>query len=368
MGLSIKNMNIQACSNIMTVNPCAGQRKIPAATRHFLLFIVFLLLVPAGNSQALTLKIATISPEGATWMVKMRKAASEISARTEKRVEFKFYPGGVMGNDASVLRKIRAGQLHGGAFSVGSLANVYPDSQLYALPFLFNSREEVNYVREKMDPVFIKGLEDHGFVSFGFAEGGFAYLMSKNPLKNVNDLKKQKVWIPAGDVISKTTFETANVSPIPLPIADVMTSLQTGLINTVATSPIAAIALQWHTRIKYLTDTPLIYFYALLAINKKIFARISLPDQKIVREIMAKTFREIDAINKKDNINAKQALINQGIKFIPLPGDTLAEWHATGEKVRNILKEKGLYTQDVYKNLADAIAEFRNAHRSSGIK
>jgi TRAP-type C4-dicarboxylate transport system substrate-binding protein len=138
--------------------------------------------------------------------------------------------------------------------------------------------------------------------------------------------------------------------------------LQTGLIDTVVTSPIAAIALQWHTRVKYLTDTPLSYFYAFLAINKKTFKKISPDDQLIVREIMSNAFKEIDAQNRKDNINAKKALENQGIKFIKISEETLTAWHQAGEKARDILKNKGIYTPEIVKTLEDNLESFRNSH------
>lgn len=325
----------------------------------------FLVFIPFTQSSALTLKIATISPEGAVWMVKMRQAAKEITKRTDNRVKFKFYPGGIMGNDQSVLRKIRIGQLHGGALTNGNLDTIYPDIQLYSLPFLFHSNEEVSYIREKMDDIFIKGLEKRGYVTFGFAEGGFAYLMSNKPLKDVSDLQQQKIWVPAGDTIAQTIFNSVSVSPVPLPISDVMTSLQTGLIDTVVTSPIGAIALQWHTRVKYLTDTPLSYFYAFLAINKKTFKKISPDDQLIVREIMTNAFKEIDAQNRKDNINAKKALENQGIKFVKISDKTLSAWHQTGEKAREILKNKGIYSPEVLKTLEGHLESFRNSHSTT---
>lgn len=213
------------------INLNIKRHKRPGAVSGSGLLILVLLFAPVSQTSALTLKIATTSPEGTSWMVKMRAGAKKIATLTNNRVKFKFYPGGVMGNDQSVLRKIRIGQLHGGAVTNGSFSKLYPDAQLYGLPFLFNSAEEVNYIREKMDNDFIKGLDKKGYVTFGFAEGGFAYLMSNKPLRNVDDLQQQKVWIPAGDIIGKTVFETAEVSPIPLPIADVMTSLQTGLID-----------------------------------------------------------------------------------------------------------------------------------------
>ncbi|UCE90510.1 MAG: TRAP transporter substrate-binding protein DctP, partial [Pseudomonadota bacterium] len=111
----------------------------------FVCLVVWLAL--AWPAHALVLKIATVSPDGAAWMTRMRAGAAEIAERTAGRVTFKFYPGGVMGNDQSVLRKIRVGQLHGGVVVGGSLAEVYSDTQIYSLPFLFQSLDEVDYVR-----------------------------------------------------------------------------------------------------------------------------------------------------------------------------------------------------------------------------
>ena len=125
----------------------------------------------------MTFKIATISPDGTRWMNMMRAAANDIKSQTNGRVRFKFYPGGVMGNDSSVMRKIRIGQLHGAAFTGGGLAEAYPDIAIYGLPMLFANLAEVDYVRARMDKVFEAGMEDAGFVNFGIVEGGFAMFM-----------------------------------------------------------------------------------------------------------------------------------------------------------------------------------------------
>ena len=122
-------------------------------------------LALSSGVAAKTLKIATIAPAGTTWMNEMLVGAEAIEQRTEGRVKLKFYPGGVMGNDQSVHRKIRIGQLHGGAFTPGGLAQVHSTIQSLGLPLLFNSFAEVDYVREKMDPLIMEAMEGQGFVS-----------------------------------------------------------------------------------------------------------------------------------------------------------------------------------------------------------
>ncbi|MDH5395446.1 MAG: TRAP transporter substrate-binding protein DctP, partial [Gammaproteobacteria bacterium] len=297
-------------------------------SRHLIFLSLFLFTVSA---HATVIKIATLSPDGTTWMKKMREAAATISKQTGDRVKFKFYPGGVMGNENSILRKMRIDQLHGAAVTSGSLTRYFIDADIYGMPFLFNSVKEVNYVRSHMDKLIIKGLEDKGLVSFGLAESGFAYILSNTPIKSVSDLRKQKVWIPDTES-ARDTVKAFSLTPIPLPISDVLSGLQTSLINTIASSPIAAIALQWHTQVKYLTDMPLLYSWGTLVINKKIMDKLQKSDQEIVHRVMSEVFKGIDLQNQKDNISALAALKNQGIKFIIPEPNQVAEWKNLAQK------------------------------------
>jgi TRAP-type C4-dicarboxylate transport system substrate-binding protein len=325
--------------------------------RRTTLFLLLLLLPLPG--LAVTFKIATLAPDGTPWMNAMREGAEEVKKNTNGRVKIRFYPGGVMGNDKSMLRKIRAGQLHGCTLTGGGLASIYPDSQLYSLPFLFRSFDEVDYVRERMDPIFLQGMEREGFISFGLSEGGFAYFMSQHPLSSVDDLKRQKVWAPEGDEISHRTFAALGISPIPLPITDVLTGLQTGLIDTVETSPVGAIALQWHTRVKYLADTPLAYLYATLVVKKSAFKRLSKEDQEVMRSAMTRAFRKINKQNRIDNAGARKALQEQGITFITPSAEDLANWRGMMREETDEMGQQGLFSPELLKQLRGHLHSFR---------
>ena len=264
-----------------------------------LLALLFALLAP--TLQAATLKIATVAPDGTPWMAGMREAAALVERRTEGRVRFRFYPGGVMGDDKSVLRKIRVGQLHGGVLVGGGAAQIHPDALLYSLPFAFHSYGEVDHVRDRMDRKIIDGLEENGFVSFGLIEGGFAYFLSTERLATIDDLRARKVWVPEGDLINRSALESLGVSPISLPLTDVLTGLQTGLIDTVATSPIGAIALQWHTRVRFLADVPLIYLYATMVVDQRALKRVQAADRAVIDEVMGELFRRFNRENREEN-------------------------------------------------------------------
>ena len=315
-------------------------------------FVLVLAISFAGfNSPAIlakTIKIATLSPDGTFWMKQMRAGAKEIKEKTQGRVKFKFYPGGVMGNDENVLRKIRIGQLQGGAITIGNLSQSTPDTTIYGLPYLFSSLDDAAEIRKTTDPMLSKTIEESGFVNFGFAQGGFSYLMSKEPIRSLDDLRQRKSWIPEKSDVGLSVYRYVGVSPISLAMSDVLTGLQTGLIDTVVTSPIGALALQWHTHIKYVTDQPLNYLAAMLIIDKKDFYKLSETDQQIVRDVMGKVYKTIDEQNKVDNVAARQALINQGVKFVQLSDNEKEEWEKIDDFVIKEMIKKYQYSKDLY--------------------
>ena len=278
------------------------------------------------NAGAQTLKIAAVVPDGTGWMREMRNSAKEITDRTEGRVRFKFYPGGVMGNDKGVLRKIRIGQLHGGAITASGLTAIYRDAVIYNLPFIFWSYTEVDYVRKHMDPLIIDALRERGFISFGLVEAGFSYFMSRQPIRTLDELRKSKVWVPDDEEVGRTVFKALDVFPVPLPLTDVLTALQTGLVDTVPNSPVGHITFQWHRRVKYFTDIPLLYLYGSLVIHRRAFERLKTEDQAVVHEVLTAASGRIDRWNREANHRARKALRRQGIVFVELQNEDLQKW------------------------------------------
>jgi TRAP-type C4-dicarboxylate transport system substrate-binding protein len=328
--------------------------------RILLTSLIAVLAASTANAQEVRLKIATMAPDGTIWMKGLQKAADEIEKRTEGRVSFRFYPGGTMGTDSAVLRKIRIGQLHGGVVLAGSLADIDPDLEIYSLPLLFRSNGEVDYVRKKMDQVLIDGLEAKGFVAFGFTETGFTYLMSAKPTRTFDDLKGRKAWMMQDDPVSLAIVEAAGLSPVPLPISDVLTGLQTGLIDTVAAPAVGAIALQWFTKASYLTDLPITYVCGTTVVGSKAFNRISSADQKIVRDVLGRANRELDATSRSDNAEARAALAGQGVEFVDPTTETLAKW----EEIAAVATKK-LVAQRAYDPATMALIEkLVNEYRS----
>lgn len=322
--------------------------------------VIFACLAPFA--LAVNIKIATVAPEGSSWMNQMRAGAKTIAERTDDRVRIKFYGGGVMGNDKKVMRKMRIGQLHGGAFTASSLAERYPDIQLYGLPLLLRTQDEVNHVRAAMDDEIMKGMEDKGLVCLGIASGGFANIMSAKPVQTEDDLSGRKVWVPEGDLISYATMESLGLSPVTLPITDVLTGLQTGLIDIIGSSPVGALVMQWHTKVKFVTPIPVSYLYGTLVIEKKVFDKVSAADQAIVREVMAGVYANFEKENVTDDAKALDAMIKNGIELVESEEGLLPMWSAQAAEVRNRLAREGTYSADRLARIDALLAEYRAAN------
>ena len=330
------------------------------------ILLAMLVLVISAPASAVTLKIATVTPEGSQWMKDMRASAAEIRERTEGRVEIKYYGGGVMGTDKKVLGRIRLGNLQGGAFTPTALSDQYPDLNLYGLPLVFDTIEEAAFVRSRLDAKIEAGLEEAGYVNFGFAAGGFALLMSNTPITTLDDLKGKKVWVPEGDEISRESMEALQLSPVNLPLTDVLTGLQTGLLDIVAMSPVGALVLQWHTKVKYITELPLVYTLGFMAVDKKAFDRISESDQAIVHEVMRNTYIKFDEVNIQDDIGALKALKNAGIESVPFSLDEYREIRAVLQSSNEKLGARGLFSAELYDEMMSYIAEYRAEQAPGG--
>ena len=319
-------------------------------------------LIPSEHTFAqIQIKIATLAPQNSEWAEKFHKGSIEIQERTENRVKLKFYWGGAQGNAKKILQKIKIRQLHGGTFSPTDFQEVYPDLNIYGLPFLFKDFDEVDYVRDRVDDQLEQGFKNLGFNTYGFAGGGFAYILSNEPIREYEDLKNKKIWLPQGDLISYEAMRSLNLLPVPLPMTDVLTGLQTGLIDIVAIPPVVALALQWHTKISYITRVPVLYAMGFLAIDSKIINRINTHDQKVLNEVINRIYSEVDSDSQQDSENAYEALSKIGIQEIHFDGDEYQKLTDLLEEPTKKMANDGFYSLELFNEIKMYIDDFRKS-------
>jgi len=316
--------------------------------RRMISCLALSILIAGSAAQAKVFKVATIAPDGSSWMRSMGEASDDIAKRTEGRVKFKFFTGGVMGNDRSVMRKVRAGQLDGGMFTLGGLSEANPDLNIYGIPFLFPNFEAIDRTRKELDPKLAEGLLKGGFTTFGFSEGGIARLFSKFPVTSIEGMRGKKMWLPDNESVGQVAMESLGLSPVTLPLTDVLTGLQTGLIEVVANSSLGALALQWSTATTHVTTTPLVYVAGALAIKNSSFEELTPPDRAVVREVMEKTYRYFDRKNREDENKAYQTLLAEGMKPVTPTDAEIVKWRAIAAEVGEKMAAKGQFSAELY--------------------
>jgi len=294
-------------------------------TLCFILFFLTFSLIGApmpASAEQVILKMGTLAPEGTAWVKAFRDIGRELEQKTNKQVSLRIFPGGVLGDEEDMLRKIKVGQIQGVLLTGGGLGLIFKDMKILAIPFLFQNYAEVDAVLGKMDGFFRKGLEDNGFTSLGWAEQGFIYLLSKEPIQNVADIGKKKVWIWEDTAMGRAVFKELGVNPIPLSIPDILMSLQTGMIDTVYASPLAAISMQWFTKVSYLTDVPLAYSIGAVVFQNSALEKIPAAQRGMVEEIFKRNLDPLKEKVRSENEKAIQVLTGKGIKRVtPSPKD-----------------------------------------------
>ncbi len=304
-------------------------------------------------------KIASLAPEGSVWMNKFHDFANEVEDTSNGTIGFKVYPGGVMGDDQAMYRKMRVGQLHGGGFTMTGISSTVPDFRVMALPFLFNSYEEVDIVKAGLLPLFKKKFSEKQLHLIAMTEVGFVYAMGTKPIATIDHLKEGKCWSPAGDPITATFLSTIGIKPIQLSIPDVLSSLQTGLIDTVFNSLYGSIILQWFTKAKYIASTPYGYAYGVFLLDNRSFQKLSKQDQKMVQTAADKHFSILLDKTRKSNITSRQTLMDHGIEFVPTKAEVVKQLHQYREQTVQQLVGKSL-SKEIYEKAQQLLTTYRN--------
>ncbi len=316
-------------------------------------------LLLAGTASARDIKFATLAPDGSTWMNVMKDLSKELEAKTDGRLKFKFYPGGVAGDETDVVKKIRIGQLQAGGFTGVGLGEIAPETRLLDAPWLFRSRDELSYIRGKFGPELQDALEKRGFVVLGWTNLGAVYVFSKEPISGPDDMKKQKMWVWEGDPIAQAAYQALGVNPIPLSVVDVMQSLQTGMIDAVYGPPLGVVALQWFQKVKHIYPVPMAESSGAVLISKKFFDSLAPADRAALTEISAEQIARLNRLTDAENDKALAALQKQGLTLGRKPGPAvMARYAALGRAARRKLAGR-LFSQDLLDRVEKELAAYR---------
>ncbi len=280
--------------------------------------LLLLTLSTGVSAKTYVLKFATLMPTGTSWTKLLDQWVEEVEQKSEGRLKFKMYPGGVMGDEPDVLRKIRKGQLHGGMFTGYGIGRIHSPARVLEVPFLFKNTDESDYVREQIMPELEAGFRESGFELLGWPEVGFIHFFSKQPITSMDDIRKFKIWLWQGDPLGEAFFKAAAIDPVPLSIMDVYTQLSAkhGSIDTVYTSSFGAIALQWYTKLDYASHIPFTNAIGGLIVSNRFFNKLPPDLQELLKTTGKKLGDDIRMRAREENERSLAILEKNGIEFM----------------------------------------------------
>ena len=286
--------------------------------RYLTLLVLLTALSANANAKTYVLKFATLVPTGTSWTNLLDDWAREVEKKSKGRLKLKMYPGGVMGDEPDVVRKIRKGQLHGGMFTGYGIGRIYSPARVLEVPFLFKNTRESDYVRKKMMPELQAGFRKKGFELLGWPEVGFIHFFSKQPIKSMDGLRKAKIWLWQGDPLGEAFFKAAKIKPVPLSIIDVYTQLSArhGSIDTIYTSSFGAIALQWYSKLNYGSDLAFTNAIGGLIVSNSLYNKLPKDLQQLLKTTGKRLGDNIRKQARKENKKSLAILKKNGIKFM----------------------------------------------------
>lgn len=321
--------------------------------------LLLVVAVPTAEAR-MTLKMATLVPAGSVWDNALQEMGADWQDATDGEVSLRIYGGGRAGDEPDMVRKMRIGQLHAGALTTGGLTQIDKGFEVFEIPMFFESYAELNHVLEKLRPELEKRLEAKGFVLLHWGHGGWVHLFSKDPVRQVDDLKQQKLFVSAGSDALVQLWLGNGFQPVALATTDIMTGLQTGMIEALPTTPLAALSLQWYSQTPYMQDIGLAPLVGATVVTKKAWDRISPEHQKKIRQSALRTERQLAGEIPAQDEDAVQQMKGRGLKVVDVDDATLVQWRQAADEFTQ-LKRK---TMDA-KDLLDMAQRERDAFRAA---
>lgn len=325
--------------------------------RKFWPLILLLFCLHYLPAEAVTLKIATLAPVGSPWVESLRRLSAEWDRISQGRVNLKIYPGGIAGEEADMIRKMRIGQLAGAALTQLGLGLL--DSAILALstPFLIQEEGELDYVMKRAKPYFESRLADKGYRLFAFSKAGWVHFFGREPLIFPEDLKRLKLGVPAGDAAFVETWRRIGFNVFSLPFGDLLVGLQAGMIDAFYAPPVVAASFQWFGSARHMSALPLAPVVGAIVVTSKFIERIPLD----LREPLLATFTtlegELNAQMRSLELEALAVMQEQGLEIHPIPSEAAKQWRRIGDQGIRVMIGQ-FVPEESYRLIVDLVSEY----------
>lgn len=329
--------------------------------RAALLVVVLSAVAPA---QTTIIRLGTLVPKGSRWEQILQQMGDEWKKASGGKIELKIYPGGEQGDEPEMVQKLRIKKLQAVALSGAGLSGIDPDVSALQVPMMLSSYDELDYVRDRISDRLEKGLAQRGFIVLNWGDAGWVHFFTKTPAAHPDEIRRMKLCVLQGDTATFELYKANGFLPVSLAATDILTGLQTGLIDAFQAPPLVALSNQWFGGAKNMLDIPFAQLVGATVITKDVWDKIPAPVQK---EMMASARTAGVALReeiRKSEAGAVPLMQQFGLNVVHADPKAVAEWRQLAEgiwpKLRGAVVPTDLF--DEVKRLRD---DYRKTHHAT---
>ncbi len=311
----------------------------------------------AAASENWVIRMATIAPKSSKPMRILRAWENTLKEKTGGRVSFRFYAGGIAGDERDVIRKMKVNQIDATSLTSVGLGQIVRSASVLQLPGLFKSYKELGAVRAAMDTEWRKSFDESGYQLLGWFDIGFGRIFSAQPIAKPSDLKKARPWVWRDDPVFPELMKIVGANGVPLALPEVFPALQTKMVDTVIASPVAALGLQWFNNVQYMTKQADIALVGATLITNQQFKSMPPDVQEALLETGKLAHQKALELVESEEVLAYNELKTRGIKETDLAPHA-AEWTKAYTELRTRLTGK-LFTADLLDRVSKAAISVR---------
>ena len=293
------------------------------------------LAIPAlTRAQSASVRIGTVVPKNSLYHQQLMELGEAWRAAQGAGSRFVVFTDGSQGGEAEIARRMRIGQLQGALMSVVGLREIEPSiAALQNLPLLFRNWGEVDHVREKMRPAMEKRFLDKGFVVIGWGDAGWVRFFSKEAALVPDDYKRMKFFAWGSEPEQQAIMKSLGYTPVPLETADILPSIQTGMISVVPCTPYFALASQVYGTATHMLEINWAPIVGALVLTRKAWDEMSPASQQALRVGGEKAGQQMRTKARAEVDEAVQAMKKRGLVVNQPSTDQMRLWSELAERL-----------------------------------
>lgn len=333
--------------------------RMAQARRLALLLLAAMCFGRSATAGDLTVKHATLVPDRSIWGNPLREMGDAWRRDTGGRVTLRIYPDGIAGDEPDMVRKMRIGQLQAATLTVGGLVEITPAFTAFEIPMFFDSNEELAYVLERTEPFFREKLREKGFILLHWAQGGWLHLFTTRPVVKLEEFKKLDLFVWAGNDEMVSWWKRSGFRPVPLAATDIVVALQTGMVEALPVTPLAALSLQWFRSTPNMIDLPFAPLVGATIMTQRAWSRVSDADRESVLAAAVEAGRRLDHEVPIHDAAAIMEMRSRGLTVVPVLGTQAEpEWRRAAGGFADKMRESFI-PDDVFELVLEARDEYR---------